>query len=120
MLIIVIAALNMQSKPVESKDFSDKFWVHDHYNPDDGISTYIAKKSFDNEKGGLQFLKNNKLRKRQNEGWCGTPPISYEEVQGDWKKLSDSLIEIRYKNWSGKLIDTIKIISLTDKELIIK
>lgn len=50
---------------------------------------------------GIQFEREGKLVKRQNVGWCGTPPITYGDFPGAWEKVSDSVIKVSHEYWRG-------------------
>ena len=54
----------------------------------------------------------------KNAGWCGTPPISYADFEGTWKK-SDSTISITVGYWGGLLDYQWKIVSIDNKSLTI-
>jgi hypothetical protein len=85
-------------------------------------STYWYKKAFDidEDNDGFQFLSNGKLKVRQNSGWCGTPPISYETALGSWSKTSDSTVRLDYPYWGGTIINDILIVRISNSELLIK
>lgn len=56
------------------------------------------------------------VTERKNVGWCGTPPISYGNYEGIWKK-KDSVIQISVGYWGGTADYEWKIISVNDKFL---
>ena len=58
---------------------------------------------------GIEFRKNGTLIKRQNAGWCGTPPITYSNQEGSWKILSDTSIQISYDYWRGQVEENLWI-----------
>ncbi len=66
---------------------------------------------------GVEFKKNGKLIRRQNVGWCGTPPITYGNVDGTWKANNDSLVTIKYEYWGGESEEDWKILYVDKKEL---
>jgi hypothetical protein len=84
------------------------------------IRVYTAVNYFDEDRGGIQFLKNGELRVKQNIGWCGTPPVTYETVRGTWNKTSDSTYKLEYPYWGGKITHDILIMKVTNSELQIK
>jgi hypothetical protein len=85
-------------------------------------STYCYRRGSDieSDKGGYQFLSDGRLKVRQNLGWCGTPPISYETALGLWNKTSDSTMRLEYPYWGGKIIDDILIVKISSSELQIR
>ena len=54
---------------------------------------------------------------RKNAGWCGTPPISYDNFEGSWEPLSDSLLDITVAYWGGILTYQMRIVSLQEDKL---
>lgn len=66
---------------------------------------------------GLQFQKNGVLIKRQNAGWCGTPPITYSNNEGTWEMLNDSTIRIAYSYWRGPVEEDLWIQSIDNSNL---
>jgi len=57
---------------------------------------------------------------RKNAGWCGTPPISYDNFEGTWEAVSDSLLEITVGYWGGTMTYQIRIVSLDGDNLAIR
>jgi len=106
---------------IKYKDLNEEIigvWVYKNYN--DSSSEYKKKNSFDKNEPGIKFKRNGKLIKRQNVGWCGTPPITYDNFQGTWKITSDSTLTIRYKYWDGMAEEDLLIVELNNKKLIIE
>jgi len=73
-----------------------------------------------NRKPGIEFLNNNKLVRRQNAGWCATPPISYANYDGTWNFTSDKTIAIKHKFWGGNQTMEFKILELSDDILTVE
>lgn len=94
------------------------YWVLDNYEVETAV--YRRQLAFDKDKPGICFQKNGKLLKRQNSGWCGTPPITYTNNEGSWEQKSDSTITIRYKYWGGMAEEEWLISSLQKNTLKIK
>ncbi|MCE3295632.1 MAG: hypothetical protein K0R65_1346 [Crocinitomicaceae bacterium] len=74
-------------------------WVLGNYQVETAV--YHRRSDFDKDKAGIWFQDNGKIVKRQNSGWCGTPPITYKNYDGTWEQTSDSTLVIRYKFWGG-------------------
>jgi hypothetical protein len=91
-------------------------WVQESYQ--DGKHYMVRAKRFSKNKPGVKFLANGKLIKRQNVGWCGTPPITYGNFDGTWQWISDSLIHVSYEYWGGTAEYDWKVLKLTDKKLV--
>ena len=96
----------------------EKVWKWDRWIG--SAECYKTGLDINDDKSGIQFLSDGILKVRQNEGWCGTEPISYETVSGSWSKTSDSTIKLIYPYWGGKIIDDIVIVKVSKSELHIK
>jgi hypothetical protein len=79
------------------------------------IYEYSKEKDLSFNKRGYEFKRNGKLIVRQNIGWCGTPPISYGNDKGTWKKIGKSKIRMQYNYWGGEIIEKWEIKDI-DKE----
>jgi hypothetical protein len=93
-------------------------WVYKDYN--DSSLVYQKRSKFNSNESGIEFKHNGKLLKRQNVGWCGTPPISYENYKGTWKKSTDSTVTIRYKYWGGMAEQDLLIIKITNEKMLLR
>ena len=71
-------------------------------------------------KRGFQFKRNGKLIVRQNIGWCGTPPISYGNDKGTWKKIGKSKIRVQYDYWGGEIIEKWEIKDIDEESMSFK
>lgn len=90
-------------------------WVYDGYENDAYV--YVRANKFDPNKSGIEFKSNGHLTKRQNVGWCGTPPVTYGNYKGSWSQVTNESITIRYKYWGGEAEQDWKIVGLTDQML---
>ncbi len=64
------------------------------------------------------FRANGSLIVRQNVGWCGTPPITYGNYNGTWKRTSDSTLSLHYEYWGGQVEAIWSIKSLNGEQMI--
>lgn len=48
-----------------------------------------------------KFKPEGTVTERKNSGWCGTPPISYEDFPGTWSVINDTLIDVSVGYWGG-------------------
>ncbi|MFK7774627.1 MAG: hypothetical protein AB8F94_20980 [Saprospiraceae bacterium] len=121
-IIILISSISLlNSFGSDSNTLGDKLfgtWVYSNY--DNKSIQFKKERSFDDKKPGIKFMKNGTLVKRQNSGWCGTPPISYKNFEGTWKTTSDSTLNIRYKYWGGTIEEDWLIIDLSNKVFTVK
>jgi hypothetical protein len=93
-------------------------WVYS--GSENGVVEYIKSDSFDRFKPGMEFKKNGVLIKRQNTGWCGTPPITYGDYGGMWKRTSDSTFKMRSEYWGGTTLENWRIVELNARVLKVK
>ncbi|MEN8157321.1 MAG: hypothetical protein ABFS10_10230 [Bacteroidota bacterium] len=87
---------------------------------DDGSALYKRADEFDQEKPGFTINEDGTFIERKNAGWCATPPISYDNFEGTWVALSDSLLEITVGYWGGTLLYQMRIISVDQEKLRIR
>jgi hypothetical protein len=90
-------------------------WVYRSYQED----VYTMEKSFnlENDNSGLVILGNGSFVERKNIGFCGTPPVVYDNYQGNWKSLSDTKLKVTVGYWGGTENFTMDIISVTNSVL---
>lgn len=67
----------------------------------------------------IQFKTNGKLIERNNAGWCGTPPITYDNFEGSWKR-EKQVVDYTVEFWGGTRDIKWEIISLDDQILKVK
>lgn len=97
------------------------YWVKPQYNNQVSYTKASGFKTSLKDNGqGIQFLENGELVIRQNAGWCGTPPITYENVKGKWMFLSNEKIKITYSNWMGKVSEIWRIEKITNTNLVVE
>jgi len=73
-------------------------------------------KKLESDKPGIQFRKNGKLIKRQNSGWCGTPPIAYANYDGTWE-LRNKILTLKYSYFNGSIEEEWEIIEIKNNIL---
>lgn len=93
-------------------------WVRPVFS-EDSVITFTKSKKIMEDEYGIEFQQHDKFMKRENAGFCGTPPISYANYNGIWS-LSDGLITINVPFWGGNSNYKWEIISLTSKNLKVK
>ena len=84
------------------------------------VYEYSKEKDLSFSKRGFQFKRNGKLIVRQNIGWCGTPPISYGNDKGTWKKIDKSKIRVQYDYWGGEIIEKWEIKDIDEESMSFK
>lgn len=99
-------------------------WVdvsdHSQLTLEDGISRLNRSEDFDPDRYGFAFREDGSFTERKNSGWCGTPPIAYDNFDGTWEPLSDTLIDITVAYWGGTLTYQMQIVFLQGDDLGIK
>ena len=87
---------------------------------EDEISSFKRSEELDQDMYGFSILEDGTFLERKNAGWCGTPPIFYDNFEGTWEALSDSLLEITVGYWGGTMSYQIRIVSLDEETLRIR
>ena len=90
-------------------------WIEPVYNNE--TQTYKRGNSLPNEANGISFKRNNEFIERTS-GWCGTPPLSFFNIEGSFQ-LENTLISISTQNYYQPYYSW-RIISLTEQELVLK
>lgn len=93
-------------------------WVEESL--EDEVTRMARAESLAADKYGFTILGDGAFIERKNAGWCGTPPISYENFEGTWEALSDSLLEITVGYWGGTINYQMRIVSLDEQNLRIR
>ncbi|MES2555789.1 MAG: hypothetical protein V4604_06550 [Bacteroidota bacterium] len=114
---ILIAFSSFTNAP-KTNDALIGTWIYS--DSEDEAMSYKKVQSFKEDEGGIAFQSGGKLIKRQNVGWCGTPPIQYGNNDGTWKQTSDSTITISYAYWGGNVEEDWLIVQVSDKKMTIK
>ncbi len=119
-VFLVVALVLFSFSKEKEKKRSDLlgYWTLGNYEVE--TTTYHHRPDFIEDKAGICFQENGKLLKRQNSGWCGTPPIHYKNYEGSWEQKTDSTILIRYKFWGGNAEEEWQITYLDEHVLKIK
>ncbi|MBL4606175.1 MAG: hypothetical protein JKY02_11095 [Flavobacteriaceae bacterium] len=79
-------------------------------------TTFQRINSLPDEGYGVAFKENDVFIERTS-GWCGTPPLSFFNIEGTWQK-EEALIMISSNGYLGNY--TWRIISLDETQLVIK
>lgn len=64
------------------------------------VSVYARSLDF-SDNHCYKFISNGTLVERNISGWCATPPVSYDNYDGTWTILNDTLIHIHVEYWGG-------------------
>lgn len=89
-------------------------WINPQYSETEitfDRSTDLPEKNY-----GINLMSEGKLIERKNIGWCGTPPISYSDYEGNWSE-NDSIIQINVGYWGGEAKLMWKVLSIDNSHL---
>ena len=90
-------------------------WIDQDYS--DTLYTLRRASHIPDDTFGWTFNRDGTLIQRGNAGFCGTPPITYADYEGDWL-AKDSLITIDVNFWGGTSILEWQIIEISETSLI--
>ena len=90
-------------------------WVEEGY--EDDITLLERSDLLDETRYGFTVKDDGVFIERKNAGWCGTPPIYYDNFDGMWVALSDSLLEITVGYWGGTMTYQMRIVFLDQEKL---
>ena len=93
-------------------------WVEESH--EDEVTLLERAERLAADKYGFTIRGDGTFIERKNAGWCGTPPISYENFEGTWEALSDSLLEITVGYWGGTMSYQMRIVFLDGQYLRIR
>jgi len=97
-------------------------WTNPAYaDNSEGVTIVFYKKSktLSDKSEGIKFFEGGTLIERKNIGWCGTPPIQYDNFSGKWywQDRKKTCIEIDVAYWGGMEHKVWKIIKVTKSTL---
>lgn len=73
-------------------------WVFED-ETDDGAKIYTRAAALSGDRTGYEFGSHGGLKVR-TPGWCGTPPLTWANLDGLWEEVDPGLLEIRHA-WRG-------------------
>ncbi len=119
LMVVAICFMNMQCSEndeieVDSDNLLIGVWVDPVYK--DETTTFKRAASLPEEAYGISFKENGDFILRSS-GWCGTPPLTFFDANGEWT-LDNKLITISQETFPDSY--SWRIISLTEDELIVK
>ncbi|MEI6090430.1 MAG: hypothetical protein WCR42_08265 [bacterium] len=114
--IFILNACTFGIEPIknESKDLIGN-WINP-LNVDTLICRFERTTALQDTAYGFSIQSDKVFIERKNSGWCGTPPIAYENYKGTWSE-NDSVLSITVGYWGGMADYKWKIISVDDKYL---
>ena len=90
-------------------------WIYSRSN--DSLLIYYSAPNFEEDKPGFTFKENYDFIERTS-GWCGTPPLSYYNIEGKWEMFNHNTIKITTSNWINEdYARLMEIVALSNNEL---
>ncbi len=119
--LLFIGLLSGCSEKYDPQNPIEGTWVLDKGETisDEIIFSFHRAKKFEQDKPGYAFKPNGLLISRQNAGWCGTPPVSYEESPGAWSQDGNK-VKLNGKFWGGTMATEFEISKLDGNQLEVK
>jgi hypothetical protein len=114
LLFVFVGCDKNKTTPPISSDPLVGYWINRQYS-DSGIS-FERSSSLKDADYGLALKADGNLIERKNAGWCGTPPITYDDFEGNWTK-NDSMLNITTSYWGGNATYKWKVLSVTASSL---
>jgi hypothetical protein len=69
---------------------------------------------------GFKFLEDGRIIDRKNIGFCGTPPITYQNYTGTWEFIDENTIQVVSHDWTGEVKFKIYIKELNETFMSVK
>jgi len=116
-ILIVLSPGCSKDETYQHDDILIGYWVNPVYSGQE--ITFMRSNSFMSNEYGIYFKENMNLVERKNAGWCGTPPVSYDDFEGTWKQTANRLL-LHLSYWGGWMDVEWQIVSLDEELLIVK
>lgn len=123
LLLIVffgLIACSKQQEDVNQPENAEKIignWLLESIN--NNIFSYDKTNVQAQDRQGITFKNRGKLVETKNSGFCGTPPITYAQYEGEWI-MNQKDLTIQSAFWGGKMLLKYEILELTKNKLTLK
>jgi len=118
MFVLVLAACEKdENRIVDESNKMLGVWSNQIVN--DSTVVYERVETFPENNYGIAFKPQHVFRERKNSEWCGTPPISYADYEGNWTK-DGSIVNVTSGYWGGTVEYLWEIVSVDDEYLTIR
>jgi hypothetical protein len=98
LVVLTVAACSKDELKIDENNLLVGTWTYS-YSSLNG-SVYSRSKEFVQAQG-YKFSPDGSLVERNIAGWCGTPPVSYSDYEGDWSFLTGNQILINRASYDG-------------------
>lgn len=116
-LLVITTLFSCQENndiPINENNLLLGNWMYDSY--ENQITTYRRVANLPEENYGFSF-KTNGIYIERSSGWCGTPPLTFFDTEGNWQ-LEASILKIDTQGWQGNVHWEISL--LTEEKLSIQ
>ena len=122
-LLVVVLMVSCEKETIDLEALGENTgilgtWTEDEYKGDTLLLDRSGK--LDNDRYGFTIKEDGTFIEHKNAGWCGTPPITYDNFDGTWEAVSDSLLNITVAYWGGVMTYQIRIVSVDGAKLAIR
>lgn len=111
---ILFSCENNTVVPVDFNNLLIGNWQFENY--EDEATTFVRTSNLPEENSGISFQENAVFIERTS-GWCGTPPLSFYNVEGTWEE-TDNIVHVSMNSYAGSF--SWRIVSVTPEKLIVK
>jgi hypothetical protein len=122
-LLVVVLMVSCEKETIDLEALGENTgilgtWTEDEYKGDTLLLDRSGK--LDNDRYGFTIKEDGTFIEHKNAGWCGTPPITYDNFDGTWEAVSDSLLNITVAYWGGVMTYQIRIVSVDGAKLAVR
>ncbi|MDO9511767.1 MAG: hypothetical protein Q7J34_08405 [Bacteroidales bacterium] len=119
-VLLTILSFNSCKKESYTPGFEERLKGH-YINPQYSDQKILFEKSHKLKEKvyGISLLDNHQCVERRNIGFCGTPPVVFDDYHGEWT-LADSVLSLRLESLEGIQNFHWKILLLDNKHLLVE
>ena len=112
--IVSLFSCESNNKIIDPDNLLIGSWINPAYNNEE--MTFTRANTIPSDSYGISFKEDGSFLEHTS-GWCGTPPLTFFNIDGNWL-LEDSLIKITTQYYPSNY--QWRIISLTEEKLVVK
>jgi hypothetical protein len=91
-------------------------WVYENSDPETNIRTYARRDTLDGDNSGYSFEPDGLLLFRTS-GWCGTPPLSFYNLEGSWVEIGETELRITHLSAQEQRDFRLEILAISATEM---
>jgi hypothetical protein len=112
---IILSSCDNSSDPQNQHTVPYGTWIYS--GTEDNLRVYYSADEFETDNAGIS-LRPNQLYIERTSGWCGTPPLTFSNTEGQWELFDENTLKITCPNWIDEDYSRImEIVYLSDTEL---